>query len=595
MRTSTLSTIRNAVCFLSVAAFTMQAGRAEEQPAEVETSPASPLGTSALTANGRIQPHGLPTRYWFEYRAASGDFQQTEPQPLPPQLAAYYHETWDFGLAGWLGGMSGNDLAHHSEGGRSGGFVRFSEPSGDDPNHVDGIGTLHLSSYFYPGTHPSSTGFQGWLGGGLPDFRDARVSLAVRGNDFVPNGAELVWWTQSDNDIDKQLTADWRRANWAYTGYRLTDSLESGDWEQVEYRLNNSSHDWTYGGHNVAQNRPNYAYDSINDSQARLSCDFFHLLAYVNPGRRPTGSIDFDEFTLAYRNDSLLHPANGGTLTSSPEGSADDPAQLTDGWRHGEHRMWRSAADPESPQEFVYEFATPVTIQTVQIHQHTEWPGRQVEVLTSGDGENWSPLFEETLPEDSPGGPNFAFLLKRDLERKATAVKVRILSGYRDRHWGLGEIEMFGDGAVHRTDDDWYHVNTDLTGLQSGATYHYRLIAENEAGRVTGPEESFTVPADDRPHVVTGEAIRIGPETATLTGRLTPMGRSTQFYFEYGPDEHYGHRTEQQYGGLQITPRFSKAAIEGLKPGTLYHYRLVGVNESGTATGNDATFRTATE
>jgi hypothetical protein len=111
--------------------------------------------------------------------------------------------------------MSGKDLVHHAEGGISGGFMRFNEPSGDDPNHVDGIGTLHLTSYFYPATHPSAAGFQGWWGGGDPDLRDAKVTLSVRGNEFVPNGTEFVWWTQSDNDIAKQMTPNWRRANWA--------------------------------------------------------------------------------------------------------------------------------------------------------------------------------------------------------------------------------------------------------------------------------------------------------------------------------------------------------------------------------------------
>ena len=34
------------------------------------------------------------------------------------------------------------------------------------------------------------------------------------------------------------------------------------------------------------------------------------------------------------------------------------------------------------------------------------------------------------------------------------------------------------------------------------------------------------------------------------------------------------------------------AELRDLKPGTTYHYRLVGVNETGRAEGADATFRT---
>lgn len=565
---------------------------ADAPKADVETRAAAALGNTALTASGRIQPHGLPTTYWFEYGPTTNYGKQTSQQALPPKLAAFYHESWDRGPGGWSGGMSGKDLVHHKEGGAAGGFMRFSEPSGDDPNHVDGIGTLHLTSYFYPGTHPSDAGLQGWWGGGDPDLRDAKVTISVRGNQFVPNGAELVWWTQSDNDIAEQLTANWRRANWAYTGFSLNDALVSGKWETVSYRLTNDPHAWTYGGNNLAQNRPNYAYDSINNSLARLSCDFFHLLTFVNPNERPTGSIDIDEFTVAYRNYSLVHPANGGKLVSAPKDGLDDPAKLTDGWRHGKDRSWRSAKDPKSPQEFLYLFAGPVTIKTIQLHQHAEWPSKDVEVLTSEDGVTWTPLVTKSLPENSPGGPNFAFLIERNLNRKATVVKVNLLSGYRPEHWGLGEIEVFGDGGVRSTDDDWYHVNLDLTELKPGETSHYRLVAENSAGKVAGPDVAFTVPADAKPHVVTGESKRIGTETATLTGRLTPMGKRTQFHFEYGPDTKYEMKSAEQYGGLQITPRLAAIALTGLKPDTTYHYRLVGVNESGTTVGADAAFRT---
>jgi hypothetical protein len=584
--------IRLAIAGLALSISLGHATADEPAPAEVETRPATPLGNTAFSANGRIQPHGLPTRYWFEYGSSTAYGHKTVEEPLPPKLAAFYHETWDHGLSGWMGGMTGKDLVHQSAGGLSGGFVRFSEPSGDDPNHVDGIGTLHLASYFYPSTHPSGTGLQGWLGGGRCDLRDAKVTLAVRGNDFVPNGTECVWWTQSDNDPAAQLTPNWRRANWAYTGYSLTDALRTGKWEQATYRLTNDTHAWTYGGNNLAQNRPNYAYDSINKSQANVTCDFFHLLAFVNPQQRPTGTVDLDEFTLAYRNYSLVLPSNGGKLVASPKDGLDDPARLTDGWRHGTDRAWRSAKNPASPQEFVYAFARPVTIRTVQIHQHPDRPANEVEVLTTEDGQTWTPLFTKTMPKKPPAEQNFAFLLERNLERRATGVKIRILSGRSAEYWGLGEIEVFGDGAEYGTDDDWYHVNFDLAELQPGKTYHYRLVAENAAGQVAGPDATFTIPADTRPHVVTGKAIRISGMTATLTGRLTPMGKRTQFYFEYGADGNYGAKTPEQYGGLQITPRYAAADLTGLQPGTTYHYRLVGVNETGTTVGENATFTT---
>ena len=71
---------------------------------------------------------------------------------------------------------------------------------------------------------------------------------------------------------------------------------------------------------------------------------------------------------------------------------------------------------------------------------------------------------------------------------------------------------------------------------------------------------------------------------------MNPLGKSTQFHFEYGPTTDYGQKTAARYGGLQITPRLAFDTITGLKPGTTYHYRLVATNETGTSLGDDQTF-----
>ena len=60
-------------------------------------------------------------------------------------------------------------------------------------------------------------------------------------------------------------------------------------------------------------------------------------------------------------------------------------------------------------------------------------------------------------------------------------------------------------------DDDVYYVNTDIHGLTSGETYHYRLVATAQGATVHGADRTFTMPATNRPHVVTGEASRLTP------------------------------------------------------------------------------------
>jgi hypothetical protein len=570
----------------------------------VETLGATSVGTTAFTANGRIQPRGLPGTYYVEYGPSRDYGFATAERPLPPKLAAFYRETWQDGLAGWQGGISASDLVH-VEDGADNGFVRYTDPqgAGDDTHHFDGIGVVHLTKWMYTGTAtgPFATAA---LGGGDPDLRGAHVRVRLRGHDWQPNGTELVFWTQSDSDLAKQNTSDFRRANWAFTGFSLTESLASTEWTDVGYRLVNDSRLWSYAGRYGT--RPNYAYWPLDDSLAHVNADFIHMLVFVNQAAEPSGTIDFDEFEVAYRNHSLLLPSNGGRLTAFPRGSTS-PAALTDGWRNGPDHTWRSRPKPREPQEFEYEFATPVTIHAVQIHQDPEWPSRDVEVLVSEDGVAWTSLASEqpswTLPRTAIS-PNHAFVWKRAIDQTGAPVplydapvrraKVRILSGYDPHRWGLGEIEMFGTGAVMATDDDWYEVSQDVEGVAPGETVHYRFVTTTAVGTVEGPDMTFTVPDGSLPEVVTGPASRISGSTAKVEGRLNPLGHLTRYYFEFGEDESYGKMVPgpfpySWYGGTGFLPRTVAVELTGLVSGQ-YHYRLVATTESETAFGEDAVF-----
>ena len=124
-------------------------------------------------------------------------------------------------------------------------------------------------------------------------------------------------------------------------------------------------------------------------------------------------------------------------------------------------------------------------------------------------------------------------------------------------------------------------------------TCHYRLVAVNEDGKTFGENKTFTVPADDRPRVITGEAKRITATTATVEGRFNPMGQRTDFWFEYGPDQQYGNTSPVTYGGLQETPRTALAKFTNLNPAMTYHYRLVAENITATVHGEDAVLQTS--
>lgn len=574
------SAVITIACAWLLTASTLPAA-ADEREVSVSTRSASSVGQTILTVNGSIQPRGLPTTYYFEYGLTASFGSQTPVVALPPRLAAYYHESFDEGPGGWA---SWCQTTHFKAGGAAGGYMRFAEPSRHDLNHVTGIGTVHLTKYLYPGPLPHAPSV--YLGGGDPDFRDAKITVHVRGVQWQPNGTELLWWTQSQKNIEVLNGPGWIRANWAYTGYLLTDHLLDGEWHRAEYRLRNQSSDWSYTG-----GTGGYQYWLIDQAQAHLNTDFFHMVAFVDVNNPPTGAIDFDELTIAYRNYSLLLPSNGGNLVSAPA-DGEDARRLTDGWRNGPDRTWRSAARPARPQEFVWSFAKPVTITAVQLHQNPDWPAKEVEILTTVDGATFNSLVKQTLPESNERGPNFAFALASNLSTPAHGIKVRMLSGYQAEHWGMGEVEVFGTGAVMATDDDVYFVNTDIEGLRAGQTCYYRLVAVNAKETRRGEVRTYTLPATTVPVVETGEASRIAPTSAKVDGRVNPLGVPTQFFVEYGTDERYGLTSTPASAGQQSAPRLVFAELRGLKPATTYHFRLVAVNATGTSYGDEATFQT---
>ena len=96
------------------------------------------------------------------------------------------------------------------------------------------------------------------------------------------------------------------------------------------------------------------------------------------------------------------------------------------------------------------------------------------------------------------------------------------------------------------------------------------------------------------PSVVTEAASGIKAEAATLNGRVNPHGRATEYWFEYGPTTSYGSKIP--LSAASVGPGASDIAVEqtvgNLSNGTVYHYRLVAINDKGTDIGEDRAFTT---
>jgi hypothetical protein len=102
-------------------------------------------------------------------------------------------------------------------------------------------------------------------------------------------------------------------------------------------------------------------------------------------------------------------------------------------------------------------------------------------------------------------------------------------------------------------------------------------------------------PAPAAPSATTGAASNLETTKATLEGSVNPNGPDTHYYFQYGTTTSYGQDSPTPPGndaGFGETAVPASTALTGLKPGTLYHYRIVASSWVGTTDGTDQTFRT---
>jgi len=95
-----------------------------------------------------------------------------------------------------------------------------------------------------------------------------------------------------------------------------------------------------------------------------------------------------------------------------------------------------------------------------------------------------------------------------------------------------------------------------------------------------------------KPAATTGAAASIAQTTVTLNGRVDPNGKPTTYFFQIGTTRLYGATTAATPAGSGGSPVNVSAAVGGLAPATLYHYRLVAQNEDGQTFGGDRTFKT---
>jgi hypothetical protein len=175
------------------------------------------------------------------------------------------------------------------------------------------------------------------------------------------------------------------------------------------------------------------------------------------------------------------------------------------------------------------------------------------------------------------------------------------LNGTVDPH-GLSTNVYFQYGATTsygsatpmliRNGNTYRNVVANISSLSASTTYHFRIVATNNAGTVYGADRTFTtLSATGSPVVTTNAATNVTSSSATLNGSLDPHGLTTTVSFRWGTTTSYGHTTpiQTQTGN---TFRNIAASIGSLSTHTTYHFRIVATNSAGTRMGGDSTFTT---
>lgn len=139
-------------------------------------------------------------------------------------------------------------------------------------------------------------------------------------------------------------------------------------------------------------------------------------------------------------------------------------------------------------------------------------------------------------------------------------------------------------------------VSVLLSGLAAGTTYHYRIVATDQAGfTTTGSDTTFTTAKSSsgaKPAIENILTAAVGATSATLKAVLASGGVKITYHFEYGTTTHYTNSTTVKTLTSSGHAVSISSLVKGLRPGSRYRFRLVVHSPSTTVRSAARTFTT---
>lgn len=104
------------------------------------------------------------------------------------------------------------------------------------------------------------------------------------------------------------------------------------------------------------------------------------------------------------------------------------------------------------------------------------------------------------------------------------------------------------------------------------------------------PDVVTGTPRTAPPSAATYGTTNVGANQATLHGVVNPHGLPTKYYFKWGTSTNYDEMSDMFSIGSDRTAHKVSYTAAGLGSGT-WHYSVFAVNDAGTKSGADKTFR----
>ena len=140
-------------------------------------------------------------------------------------------------------------------------------------------------------------------------------------------------------------------------------------------------------------------------------------------------------------------------------------------------------------------------------------------------------------------------------------------------------------------------VHADVSSLGISTEYQFRLKGKTDLGTTTTPQESFLTKGPS----IGGEDFHATETSATLLAKVNPHLEEATYAFEFVSDADF---KVNGYAGARSIPVGGEAVgsgeepvevnqqVDGLLPGTSYHFRVKASNASATNVGPDKVFTT---